>query len=308
MTGLPALIDTLLAAHHSARLDLLALKGQAQIKAPGPVPQVPRLENELQLPSDAALDRLLPAGPSVAAQPARGQRPAGAELSSTARLIGAVLAQHRGDAGPVRAAVPVMPSPQAVPSAVLALALQRSVSNSGLFYESHLAQWIHGIRTLGQMTQEPQAEDPVAVRHAIGAGESELSAPSAQVIHPQALTLVQQQLDLLASTEFRWTGQAWPGVPMDWSIKEEEIDRDAHASREEAAQRRWSTTLSLTLPRLGEVAVRLGLAGSNLSARLAASEAATVARLRADGATLAGRLEGAGLRLQEMQLTAMEQA
>jgi len=44
----------------------------------------------------------------------------------------------------------------------------------------------------------------------------------AELIHPQAATVVHQQLDLLATAVFRWSGQAWPQVPMDWSIQQEE--------------------------------------------------------------------------------------
>lgn len=64
--------------------------------------------------------------------------------------------------------------------------------------------------------------------------------------------------------------------------------------------------MSLTLPKLGAVDLRLSLAGEMVQAHLAASEAATLARLRSDGGELAPRLAAAGLRLQDLQITAME--
>ena len=117
--------------------------------------------------------------------------------------------------------------------------------------------------------------------------------------------MTNEQLDLLATAVFRWSGQAWPGVPMDWSIHEEVADREARAPEEESPQR-WSTTVSLSLPRLGAVDLRLSLAGSNVQARLAASDANTLTRMRADGGVLAQRLEAAGFRLQELQVTPMD--
>jgi flagellar hook-length control protein FliK len=63
--------------------------------------------------------------------------------------------------------------------------------------------------------------------------------------------------------------------------------------------------VSLSLPRLGAVDLRLSLTGSMVQARLAASEASTMTRLRTDSRQLAQRFEAAGLQLQELQITAM---
>jgi hypothetical protein len=429
MSGLSGLIDSLLAAKVSPRLDVLAIKGETEINAPGPVSQVQKVVNDVRLPSNAALDRLIPVGPSDAPLPPGARQPSEADLSVAARVISAVLANLHGDAGPVRGAAPAWPSPQPASAAALAGALAQTVSDSGLFYESHLVEFASGTRTLVQMAQEPQArwampaavsvravpaasipvasvgvlmpvavadaspalpalaaqgvaaveiegrsvdvppaatapaavrgaqagpnsndeisppgvarpaadtdlppeaarvqaayrrgeapsiaahpsahrtEEASIVRHAaVAASSAATPAQPAEVIHPQAMTLVHQQLDLLATAVFRWNGQAWPGVPMDWSIQEEVADREARASEDESP-RRWSTTVSLSLPRLGVVDLRLSLTGSNVQARLAASDATTLTRMRADGGALAQRLEAAGFRLQELQVTAMD--
>lgn len=422
MSGLSGLIDTLLAAKISPRLDVLAIKGETEINAPGPVSQVQKVVNDVRLPSNAALDRLVPVGSSAAPLPSGARQPSEADLSVAARVISAVLANLHGDAGPVRGTAPTWPSPQPASTAALAGALAQTVSDSGLFYESHLVEFASGTRTLAQLAQEPQArwaapaaaqamaaavasvevpvsvaakdvlpavaaqgvavlgadgqtaevatatttpvaprgtqaapdssdpmpapgvarpatdsdlppdaarvqaayrrgeapstaehllahrpEEVAAVRHASAAIASSAATPAqpAEVVHPQAMTLVHQQLDLLATAVFRWSGQAWPGVPMDWSIHEEVADREARESEEESP-RRWSTTVSLSLPRLGAVDLRLSLAGANVQARLAASDASTMTRMRADGGALAQRLEAAGFRLQELQVTAMD--
>ncbi len=128
--------------------------------------------------------------------------------------------------------------------------------------------------------------------------------PVAQVIQPQSVVLLRQQLDLLASAVFRWSGEASPGVAMEWSIQEEQADHHAGMLEEDRPQR-WATTLSLTLPRLGTVDIRLSLTGPIVQAHLAASEPATLVRLQADAGELAQRLETAGLSLQALQVTAM---
>ncbi|MDV2218220.1 flagellar hook-length control protein FliK, partial [Burkholderia pseudomallei] len=45
----------------------------------------------------------------------------------------------------------------ASPAAALSLALVQAVAQSGLFYESHLAQWLAGQRTTAELAREPQA-------------------------------------------------------------------------------------------------------------------------------------------------------
>lgn len=281
--------NALLAAKLAPRLELVALQ-QGQVAtdaAPGPVVQVAPVANDVRLPSHLALERQLPAG--VPAAPAQGEAasaaPGAARLSAAARVIGALLAELP-DAGPVRAMLPMWPAAQKPPvGAALAGALAQAVDRSGLFYESHLVQFAAGARTLAQMAQEPHAH---------------LAPAEGELIHPQTATVVHQQLDLLATAMFRWTGQAWPLVPMDWSIQEEGA-RQGDAAQEQAP-RRWSTTLSLELPRLGAVELRLSIAGTEVRAHLVASEAATAGRMRSKGAALEERFEAAGLRLQALQV------
>jgi hypothetical protein len=146
-----------------------------------------------------------------------------------------------------------------------------------------------------------QRAEEASPRHAAAASVQAL--PAGEVIHPQAATVVHQQLDLLATAVFRWSGQAWPEVPMAWSIQEEDAEPHGDAPHEPAA-RSWTTTVSLSLPRLGNVDLRLCLAGTQVQAQLAASETRTAARLRADSDRLVQRFEAAGLRLQELQIAA----
>ncbi|MEJ7687763.1 MAG: flagellar hook-length control protein FliK [Variovorax sp.] len=143
-----------------------------------------------------------------------------------------------------------------------------------------------------------------------GASSAAAPAPAAaEVIHPQGATVVHQQLDLLATAVFRWSGHAWPDVPMDWSIREEADDAHADTDASDAERpRSWSTTVSLVLPRLGAVDLRLSLTGAVVQAQVTALETATLSRLQTGRGGLARRLEAAGLHLQALQIDAMAAA
>ncbi|MNQ30640.1 Flagellar hook-length control protein FliK [compost metagenome] len=403
MLGLTGLIDALRAARLTPPLDLLGLRPETTVGAPGAAVAVPKTANDVRLPSRAALDRLVPSGASggeVAAPPAGGAPPSiDTRLSLAARVIGAVLADLQAAPGPVRGEAPLLlpVARQGTNTAALAGTLAQTVADSGLFYESHLAEFAAGTRTLAQMAREPQARwaspvmvattttsttgqgvvaaatalaavdvatppapnaqaqapqvdapeadiaqaaravarsetaaapapDAARVQAAYGLSDAapEMPAPrlaeharaaadvastpaprSTEVIHPQAVTVVHQQLDLLASAAFRWSGHAWPEVPMAWTIEEEPANPSAREGEpaEEEAARRWSTTVSLVLPRLGEVDLRLSLSGPTVQAQLQAREHATVARLRGDAGRLAQRFEAVGLQLQQLQVT-----
>ncbi len=95
----------------------------------------------------------------------------GVTISDTARFIGGLL-QKNGEAGSAarsesltqgRVATAELAKAAAVvpgappPIREFAQALRTAVSQSGLFYESHQAQWVSGERTLNTLLQEPQA-------------------------------------------------------------------------------------------------------------------------------------------------------
>lgn len=129
-------------------------------------------------------------------------------------------------------------------------------------------------------------------------------------IHPEAVALVRQQLEMLAQPVFRWSGEGWPGMPMDWEIREE---RGEQQEQEEGrsddgdlpAASTWTTRVALQLPKLGAVDLRLSLAGTALRLHLVASEKATVALLDAGRDVLPQRFGALGLQLTELQIGAL---
>lgn len=280
-----------------------------------------------------------------------------------------------------------------LPVAALAAALRQTVAATGLFYESHLAQWLAGTYTAAALAEEPQtrlaaqlsldwgepavdasadastdatlngafggvlggawaAASPVAqvpphataaqvlasalaaqaradasayasarqlpdltgrdagtdtasagARFGSHAADGLPSAPAsvAASIHPETIPLVRQQLDLLATEQFRFSGEIWPGAKLDWTI---EPDRERHArqdDRDSAAEPAWRTRLTLTLPTLGTVDADLVLRGAQLIVRVQASPAGA-ARLATSGDAFGHRLRAAGIELAGLSI------
>lgn len=348
MSGLTPLVDTLLATRLAQRIDLLPLKSELEIASPGAVIQVKKVTNDLRLPSRAALQQqlgvgLLKSGAS-GHDHGHGQARAGEAvvLSGAARAVSAILNSQAGATSKITGAEPLWPAAQPALAPLLAEKLASTVANSGLFYESHLAQYVAGTRTLAQLAQEPQArldaapsgaavstaydsasdmelapaqamaESETATQNA-GAGSPDAlrqhshavpAALVAEAIHPDAMALVRQQLELLTLPQFRWAGEVWPGTTMDWEIQEEPDERQAMAEPEVVAGA-WTTRLAIRLPALGAVDLRLTLAGRTLQVHLAARELATVALLKDGGNALPRRFSTLGLQLTDLKIGAL---
>ncbi|MCC8402236.1 flagellar hook-length control protein FliK [Paraburkholderia sp. MMS20-SJTN17] len=270
-----------------------------------------------------------------------------------------------------------------VPVAALATALQKTVADSGLFYEAHLAAWLVGQRSPAELANEAQnqlvaeaqlppdwsaddgeanprsasanaapsgqaggtpnaagnnpaphampsiltaqaarlvagellassvsdlngqpthATPHSAAPQAAEAGSSQSAQAMAAAVHPATVPLVRQQLDLLATGQFRWTGEAWPGARLDWTIEQDgdEWDRSGGGLASEDDQP-WRTRLTLSLPTLGTVDAELTLTGMRLTARVQASPRGAT-RLAMQGEDFRQRLAAAGIELQGLTI------
>lgn len=234
-------------------------------------------------------------------------------LSSAGKLIGDLMQGIDGEgkrapAAPLngnQAIVANMPKD----GADLAPVLKQALSQSGMFYEAHQARWVAGQLPTEQLRQEPQGKLP-----------AELSAATNQPNNSQATTareaggmpaaaqaggiprdiapLVQQQLDGLASQNFAWQGQIWPGQKMWWEIGENPEDRQLVGDE---ASARWHTRLRLQLPQLGDIDARLHLQpGGELGIRIISGSDASEARLRDALPALQAQLQAAGLNLRQI--------
>lgn len=245
-------------------------------------------------------------------QPAPQRQPP-ATLSAAARTIDMLLQLAPDTPGAVHGTTPLWPLPPGDArhafAPVFAAALQNNVDSSGLFYESHLAQWAAGSRSLEQLLQDPQARWPrdsflpaaqtagAPPADSIGTASTHVpaqpaGAPPAALLAPDSVTLVRQQLETLIAPQFHWSGEAWPGAALDWTVEE----RREHASPgEPMTSGAWQTRLRLSLAALGAVDVDLSLTGHQLQVQVKAAAPATVSLIASGRDELRQRFAAAGL-------------
>ena len=277
-----------------------------------------------------------------------GNESVSATLSRTGQLIsnlfsGANRAQGSGTPSvPLNGNQPIASAPPGSAQDLLPL-LKQAITQSGMFYESHQAEWVEGRLPKAALLQEPQGKlsSPAAFASVLGGEASatpaqpkanigepiiaaRLTAEAAQtqssnvegsksavaqsqtqgqVVAPQTQPLVQQQLEALATQNFSWQGQVWPGQEMRWEI-DEEAARQGQEGEETAPK--WSTRLHLTLPNLGEVDAQIRLEGNSITLSMSADSAETRTLMRISSLALRSQLDDAGLTLASMGVSATE--
>jgi hypothetical protein len=222
--------------------------------------------------------------------PQSGGQSQAAELSPAARLLGQVL-QSAAGAAPLATLNPTAPlAPQGAPDAAqLAQQLQQAVAKSGLFYESHLAQWAEGKRPLGELMGEPQAQ----------------KSPGTPPTDPSTAQLINQQLATQESGQLAWQGRLGPDQPMRWEIGREEDGAAQARGGDEGPG--WHSGLRLRFALLGEVEARVSLRGTRLHIELLAAPGAA-ALLRADAPRLQEALGASGSELAALRIGDREDA
>lgn len=255
------------------------------------------------------------------------QRPAvETTLSRTGNFIAGLLARQEGGEGArpalLNANQPIAPSAPNSSEALVPL-LRQAIHQSGMFYESHQAQWVSSRMPVDALLAEPQgrhsavtqppgeataaasitasrAQQEGEARSATAPGTTtaetarptQPALPPGQLVAPDLVPLVQQQLEALASQTYVWQGQAWPGQPMRWEIEE---DGHRNTDGEPDAQTQWQTRLTLTMPELGEVRAAIRISGGEIAMTLSAGDNAAAMRLAGSGEELRKNLEAAGL-------------
>ncbi len=240
-------------------------------------------------------------------------------LSDTARFLGGLLqkisAPEDGMPTPLTRSSPLLP---AAPADIREFSgiLRNALSQSGLFYESHQAQWVAGERKLADLQQEPQAKLPT-INSAPGATAEPVQKNTSAVamsdaafaqgapklpVHADAVPLVQQQLQTLDTHQIVWQGQVWPGQAMEWRVEE----RNARGGSAEDVPH-WQTSLRLQLPRLGDVQAALAITPQGLRINLKADDG-TAELMKGAQDSLRRAMETSGLHLLGMSVEAHEKS
>lgn len=233
------------------------------------------------------------------------------QLSSTARLLSSLTQQplEKSFVRPINSAPLWTGATQFPEPTELAEKLHTALSQSGLFYESHQAQWVAGSRNTAQLLQEPQNLPADKVRIAFGLDEK-VSRTSTEVnlgvstastgqertpilgIPEHLQPLIQQQLNALETRQVQWQGQVWQHQEMSWKISEE-----SSRSPNGEELRQWATQIHLNLPNLGEVTATLRFASSGLSVTLDADELNTRTKLGTASSILLSAMADRGINI-----------
>ncbi|MDP2110040.1 MAG: flagellar hook-length control protein FliK [Thiobacillus sp.] len=228
------------------------------------------------------------------------------QLSQTARMLSDLMQQLPG-----RSALPTLTPPGPLLDqvttnpALIALALRTALVRSGLFYESHLANWVGGQDSLDGLMQEPQ--NKLAAAEAARAAANPLALLNAAEAAPKPLNpmhaLLTQQLQVLESPQLVWRGEVWPGQVLEWHLRHEteHAQNQSAAMPGDEADAGWESTLKLSLPQLGTVTAHIKLdANQAFSIRLVPEQAEVEPLLRQNQSRLMEQLAAAGCTLQTL--------
>ncbi|MBI5889435.1 MAG: flagellar hook-length control protein FliK [Nitrosomonadales bacterium] len=251
-------------------------------------------------------------------------------LSATSRLLSSLSQQplEKSYVRPLQSS-PLWTGEQPLPdTTLLAGKLHDALSHSGLFYESHQAQWIAGTRPTTQLLLEPQnklppnqsaqpaapqtlpaqnqdartVDTPGKTPAPVPAGsEQRIAAPN---IPEHLQPLVQQQLNALETHQVLWQGQVWQGQEMRWEVHEESPHRNAQGVEEG----QWITRISLDLPNLGGISARLSFNGNALNLSFDVADAQTRDKLGSASSQLIAALSERGIPVTHTQITRNEYA
>ncbi|WP_175771948.1 flagellar hook-length control protein FliK [Paraburkholderia phenazinium] len=156
--------------------------------------------------------------------------------------------------------------------------------------------------SLSELSSTPERAALHAATAQLGDTPTQTTQSMAAAVNAATVPLVRQQLDMLATGQFRWSGEAWPGAKLDWTIEQEgdEWERGGGGAATEEDYP-WRTRLTLSLPLLGTVDAELVLNGNRLSARVLASPLGA-ARLAEQSESFRQRLAAAGIELNGLSI------
>lgn len=225
------------------------------------------------------------------AQPATPQttpQSTATSLSNAAKLIDSLLqASQQGNmSNAINGNAPLYPNP-GLQTAVLAANLRQAIQLSGVFYESHVAQWAGGQRSLAELQKEPQAQMRQQARD--GGNILQRADPG----HSQMGQIINLQLNALEQHRLIWQGQAWPGQDMHWEITQEDAhDKERHPDGEHDGA--WQSTVRFNFKHLGGVEASIHLVGEHIHIQINTDKQDTVAKLNAHSHLLKESMLAAG--------------
>ena len=179
------------------------------------------------------------------------------------------------------------------------------MGDSGLFYESHVADWAEGKRTLQDLQREPQMQRMAQAQSSAGQTPAEAAAKLLSGPDLSAAQMINQQLHTQEQGKLIWQGQAWPGQPMQWQVERDRRDssgQEGRGEREEATV--WRSGVRFRFPLLGKVGAHVTLVGDQVHIQVESGNEDTAATLRAWASLLQGAMDAAGAPLASLTISA----
>ena len=215
---------------------------------------------------------------------------------------------------------PISPTPPENLSDIAPL-LKNAIQQSGLFYESHQAQWVGNAYPESTLAEEPQAAFfkaaiqsdttahtqpksgtvPVFLQNSNNNIEKTLGVNSTinRPMPDDIVPIVQQQLNSLSNNIYAFHGMAWPGQKIEWEIVDEDTQKEKQSADEPTP---WKTRLHLSMPSLGNINASLQINGDTLTINLVTSSKEASQSLRNAQSDLQQHLSDAGLQLNALQI------
>ncbi|MBC3872297.1 flagellar hook-length control protein FliK [Undibacterium flavidum] len=182
-----------------------------------------------------------------------------------------------------------------LPAQILETQLRQNVQQSGLFYESHVIDWVLGKKSIEELKTEPQAQ--IALK-----SEASILTDSNNSDHAQLAQLIHQQLDVLEHQKLYWTGELASGIAMQWSIEESPPDSQSSVAENPNEQQKWHSYLRVELPNLGTVAVHVNLAAGQLQLNIQGENLTTIPLLKSRFQLLKEAVENTGTHIQSISV------
>ncbi|NHZ37560.1 flagellar hook-length control protein FliK [Massilia rubra] len=223
-----------------------------------------------------------------------------ARISNTGQLLARILDighPPSGKAPAIAGAAPLIDPKNGAPQAAeLARKLEQSISGSGVFYESHVAEWADGKRALSELQREPQMQQAMATPGAKPASAAAELA-SAQLINLQLTTQEQARVS--------WQGQLAPGQELQWEIHKDAPEQRGRGAGDDSAPV-WRSGMRLRFPLLGEIEATIVTSGDKVHIELRTASAGTGEALRARAGELTSALDVSGTALASLIIRTQE--
>jgi len=234
--------------------------------------------------------------------PELSQNTPAATLSNTARVLTTVL--NASQSGLLALVGKTALFGNAAPdTAQLAQKLEDVIAKSGLFYESHVAEWAKGQRSLADLAAEPQMQR--LAQQALGGDNSPAARAAAGNSGPDlsAAQMINQQLHTQEQGRVLWNGQAWPGQAMQWEVRRDERQGRRDDGSDGEPEKIWRSGVRFRFPMLGAVSASVTLVGEQVHIQVQTDRGDSADTLRAWSGRLEQAMQAAGAPLSSLTIS-----